>query len=126
MFRVYWGLYWDNGKDNGNYCSILGYIIGDNRKEIGSSGFRHVRVRLGRHELSLATECGKGVCYRIRMLTQYSQMKGLGKSWEQEQQCRLPSACLVLMGSRQCGECILAWMWLLGLLEEASNNRLVS
>ena len=25
---VYWGLYWDNGKYNGNYYSILGFILG--------------------------------------------------------------------------------------------------
>ena len=23
---VYWGIYWDNGKENGNYYSILGYV----------------------------------------------------------------------------------------------------
>ena len=33
---LYWG-YWDNGKYNGNYYSIIGYILGlywDNRQEI--------------------------------------------------------------------------------------------
>ena len=25
---VYWGLYWDNRKYNGNYYSILGFILG--------------------------------------------------------------------------------------------------
>ena len=25
---VYWGVYWDNGKENGNYYSILGVILG--------------------------------------------------------------------------------------------------
>ena len=25
---VYIGLYWDNGKENGNYYSIIGYILG--------------------------------------------------------------------------------------------------
>ena len=34
---VCWGLYRDNGKENGNYCSILDYSIlglyGDNGKQ---------------------------------------------------------------------------------------------
>ena len=30
------GLYWDNGKENGNSCSILG-LYWDNEKEHGSS-----------------------------------------------------------------------------------------
>ena len=25
---VYWGLYWDNGKQNGNYYIIIGDILG--------------------------------------------------------------------------------------------------
>ena len=25
---VYWGFYWGNGKYNGNYYSILGFILG--------------------------------------------------------------------------------------------------
>ena len=29
------GLYWDNGKENGNYCSILGFYW-DNGKENGN------------------------------------------------------------------------------------------
>ena len=27
-FRVILGLYWDNGKENGNYYSIVGYKLG--------------------------------------------------------------------------------------------------
>ena len=27
-FRVILGLYWDYGKENGNYYSIIGYILG--------------------------------------------------------------------------------------------------
>ena len=23
-----WGIYWDNGKEKGNYYSIIGYILG--------------------------------------------------------------------------------------------------
>ena len=37
--RVILGLYWDNGKENGNYCSILGLhwdYMGDNGKENGN------------------------------------------------------------------------------------------
>ena len=29
-YRVIQGLYWDNGKENGNYCILLGYILGLN------------------------------------------------------------------------------------------------
>ena len=29
---VYWGLYWVNGEENGNYYSILG-LYGDNGEE---------------------------------------------------------------------------------------------
>ena len=25
---VYWGVYWDNGEENGTYCCILGGILG--------------------------------------------------------------------------------------------------
>ena len=25
---VYWGLYWDNGKENGSYYGILGVVLG--------------------------------------------------------------------------------------------------
>ena len=28
IYRVIWGLYRDNGKENGNYHIIIGYILG--------------------------------------------------------------------------------------------------
>ena len=38
--RVYWGLYRDNGKENGNYVGKLGFrVYRDNGKENGN----HVR-----------------------------------------------------------------------------------
>ena len=28
MKRIYWGIYWDNGKENGNYRDYIGIIQG--------------------------------------------------------------------------------------------------
>ena len=36
---LYRGIFWDNGKENGNYYSIMGYILGlyrNNGKENGN------------------------------------------------------------------------------------------
>ena len=35
LYRVIQGLYWDNGKENGNYNIIVGYILGLYRGSIG-------------------------------------------------------------------------------------------
>ena len=53
---VYWVYYWDNGKENGNYCSILG-LYWDNEKENGNycSILRNPWLRFWVVELATST-----------------------------------------------------------------------
>ena len=57
---VYWGLFWDNGKSNGNYYSILG-VYRDNGKENGSyhsiMGCEDLAFRVGAAEMWSTQRC---------------------------------------------------------------------